>query len=111
MIAVEVGVHDGSECAASGPGLPPGWPLFVSLRLSEGEKTRSAGGSRERMFSSNVRRSRYRVICYFERGDEFLIILPGTSVEDAYQGVAKRLRKLVKDNRFILNLKASASRA
>lgn len=40
---------------------------------------------------------------YFERGDEFLIILPGTSVEDAYQGVAKRLRKLVKDNRFILS--------
>jgi hypothetical protein len=33
MIVVEVGVHDGSECAASGPGLPPDWPLFVSKAI------------------------------------------------------------------------------
>jgi diguanylate cyclase (GGDEF)-like protein len=56
-----------------------------------------------RLLSSNIRGSRDRVMRYFERGDEFLIILPGTGVEDAYQAVAERLRKLVKDNRFILS--------
>ncbi len=55
-----------------------------------------------RLLASNIRGSRDRVMRYFERGDEFLVILPGTGIENAYQGVAERLRKLVKDTRFLL---------
>jgi diguanylate cyclase (GGDEF)-like protein len=55
-----------------------------------------------RLLSENVRGSRDRVMRYFERGDEFLVLLPGTSLENAYQGVAERLRKLVKGTRFLL---------
>ena len=56
-----------------------------------------------RLVSSNIRGARDRVMRYFERGDEFLVILPRTNLDDAYQGVAERLRKLVKGNRFLLS--------
>jgi diguanylate cyclase (GGDEF)-like protein len=50
----------------------------------------------------NVRGSDDRVMRYFERGDEFLIVLPGTTLDNAYRGVAERLRKLVAGERFLL---------
>jgi diguanylate cyclase (GGDEF)-like protein len=56
-----------------------------------------------RLLRSNIRGARDRVMRYFERGDEFLIILPGTDLENAHQGVAERLRKLIHGNRFLLS--------
>ena len=50
----------------------------------------------------NVRGADDRVMRYFERGDEFLIVLPGTTLDNAYRGVAERLRKLVAGERFLL---------
>jgi len=55
-----------------------------------------------KILRENVRGSEDRVMRYFERGDEFLILLPGTSLDDAYRGVAERLRKLVASERFLL---------
>ncbi|NLP29940.1 MAG: GGDEF domain-containing protein, partial [Clostridiales bacterium] len=49
---------------------------------------------------SNVRQS--DTVCRFG-GDEFIIILPNTSLEEGY-ALAERLRKIIMNKRFILDL-------
>jgi diguanylate cyclase (GGDEF)-like protein len=52
------------------------------------------------LLSSNVRQS--DTVCRFG-GDEFIIILPNTSLEEGY-ALAERLRKIIMNKRFILDL-------